>query len=235
MMTTMTTGTIQGTTHVDSSGNLEPKERAQSEVPQHQGTLRNKTTKIPILRKGKFQSNDFQEDLPLLHLVRPRRGWVPSRRPKKEFKANPADYVVMVYQTDMLHWPHEHQRYNYVHHHGTKAYVPTGDNKGGHMMILTQYYERLPAMGNNILPSEYRDEYTDHMIRQSRMLHSKTNKPIMPGRGMGLGDAPDLKIIGDIDPSDIHQGSVGDCWLLSGILAMAEFDGAIKQLFCKTM
>ena len=141
----------------------------------------------------------------------------------------------MVYQTDMLDWPHEHQRYNYVHRHGTKAYVPTGDNKGGHMMILTQYYERLPAMADNILPMEYRDEYTDHMIHQGRMLHSKTNKPIMPGRGMGFGDAPDLKIIGDIDPSDIHQGSVGDCWLLSGILAMAEFDRAIKQLFCMTM
>ena len=31
-----------------------------------------------------------------------------------------------------------------------------------------------------------------------------------------------------------HQGSVGDCWLLSAISALAEFDGAIKKLFRKT-
>jgi len=51
---------------------------------------------------------------------------------------------------------------------------------------------------------------------------------------MGCGDAPNLKIIGDVDPSDIHQGTVGDCWLLSAISALAEFDGAVKRLFRKT-
>ncbi len=51
---------------------------------------------------------------------------------------------------------------------------------------------------------------------------------------MGIGDTPNLKLIGDVDPSDIHQGSVGDCWLLSAISALAEFDGAVKRLFRKT-
>ena len=51
---------------------------------------------------------------------------------------------------------------------------------------------------------------------------------------MGCGDTPNLKIIGDIDPSDICQGDVGNCWLLSAISALAEFDGAIKRLFRKT-
>ena len=51
---------------------------------------------------------------------------------------------------------------------------------------------------------------------------------------MGIGDTPNLKIIGDVDPSDIHQGYVNNCWLLSGISALAEFDGAVKRLFRKT-
>ena len=42
------------------------------------------------------------------------------------------------------------------------------------------------------------------------------------------------QIIGDVDPSDIHQGMVGNCWLLSAISALAEFDGAVKKLFRKT-
>ena len=36
---------------------------------------------------------------------------------------------------------------------------------------------------------------------------------------------PGLKIIGDVDPNDVHQG-VGNCWLLA-ISALAEFDGAV--------
>lgn len=51
---------------------------------------------------------------------------------------------------------------------------------------------------------------------------------------MGVGDTPLTKIIGDVDPSDIHQGKIGDCWLLSAISAIAEFDGAVKKLFRKT-
>lgn len=56
----------------------------------------------------------------------------------------------------------------------------------------------------------------------------------MPGRGMGICDMPNIKVINDIDPSDIKQGHVGDCWLLSGISSLAEFDGAIKRCFRKT-
>jgi hypothetical protein len=150
------------------------------------------------------------------------------------FKANPGKYVAMVYQTDMLKWPSSQQQYTLVHREGTKGYQPKGVGNDGRMTIILHEYGRLPLLKDNDLPAQYRDKYTDSMTHQKRKLHSKNNKPILPGRGMGVGDTPSLKLIGDIDPSDIYQGTVGDCWLLSGISALAEFDGAVKRLFRKT-
>ena len=71
-------------------------------------------------------------------------------------------------------------------------------------------------------------------VAQGYKLHNQDNHALCPGRGVGVGDLPTLKIIGDVDPCDISQGSVGDCWLLSGISSLAEFDGAVKRLFRKT-
>lgn len=52
---------------------------------------------------------------------------------------------------------------------------------------------------------------------------------------MGCLDGPNIKIIGDIDPSSIIQGgTIGNCWMLSGVAALAEFDGAVRRLFRKT-
>ena len=66
-------------------------------------------------------------------------------------------------------------------------------------------------------------------------LHDPVNNPpLQPGRGMGCADIPGLKIIGDVDPNDVHQGQVGNCWLLSAISALAEFDGAVHKLFANT-
>ena len=154
----------------------------------------------------------------------------------QRFKAKPEKYVAMQYQTCMLeeHWPVENHTYTFIHRAGTKGYTPKGTSASGWMTILLQKYQRLLPLKNNILPQRYRDKYTDAMTHAGQMLHSNSNKPVLPGRGMGVCDAPNLKIIGDVDPSDIHQGSVGDCWLLSGISSLAEFDGAIKRLFRKT-
>ena len=38
----------------------------------------------------------------------------------------------------------------------------------------------------------------------------------------------------DIDPSDICQGQLGDCWLLSAIACLAEHEGAIQRIFSES-
>mmetsp|Transcript_43540 Transcript_43540/g.105553 ORF Transcript_43540/g.105553 Transcript_43540/m.105553 type:complete len:694 (-) Transcript_43540:44-2125(-) len=153
---------------------------------------------------------------------------------KTIFAANPEKYVAMIYQTEVATWPQAQQQFTLIHRSGTEGYAPTGISKNGSMTILTHDYHRLPRLKDNILPAQHCDKYTDSMTHQGRKLHSKKNKPALPGRGMGVGDCPNLKIIGDVDPADIYQGTVGDCWLLSGISALAEFDGAVKKLFRKT-
>jgi hypothetical protein len=49
-----------------------------------------------------------------------------------------------------------------------------------------------------------------------------------------VADVPGINIINDVDPNDVNQGAVGDCWLLSGMSALAEFSGAVKALFKNT-
>jgi hypothetical protein len=47
-----------------------------------------------------------------------------------------------------------------------------------------------------------------------------------PGRGMGIGDDANMRLIGDYaEPNDVFQGAVvGDCWLLSAIACLADYD-----------
>jgi len=52
-----------------------------------------------------------------------------------------------------------------------------------------------------------------------------------PGRGQGLGDEfQRICLFAGISPSDIHQGQLGDCWLVSSFAAMAEFPDSIENL-----
>ena len=126
------------------------------------------------------------------------------------FKANPAKYVAMVYQTNMLtnKWPAASCMYTLIHRKDTVNYEPKGVSPTGQQTILMYDYQRLPPFPDNVLPKAHRDKYTDNMTHQGRLIHSPTCLPILPGRGMGVCDAPNLKIIGDVDPSDIAQGAV---------------------------
>lgn len=146
------------------------------------------------------------------------------RKGIEHFQAHPELYIAMMYQTSMMDRDVAKQKYHLLHRRDTYLYRPQiGTGKRGWMTLLLNEYEQLPKFKGSELPEEYRDEYTDDMEFQGRKLHipHTMNKPIMPGRGMGIGDAPDLKLIGDVDPSDVCQGTIGDCWLLGAISAVS--------------
>uniref|UniRef100_A0A7S4V2U2 Calpain catalytic domain-containing protein n=1 Tax=Alexandrium monilatum TaxID=311494 RepID=A0A7S4V2U2_9DINO len=52
-----------------------------------------------------------------------------------------------------------------------------------------------------------------------------------PGRGEGLGDQlTDVDMIQGVDPGDLQQGDLGDCWLLSAFAAMCEFPHMVRKM-----
>jgi hypothetical protein len=153
----------------------------------------------------------------------------------KKFTANPDKYVAFTFQNSMR-FAHNTKNniYTFIHRDGTAPIAPLDVSPDGIMALMINKYQHLRAMPGDELPHKLRDPYTWEMKFDGEYVHSPSNPPLLPGRGMGVGDAPNLKIIGDIDPSDIVQGDVGNCWLLSAVSALAEFDGAIKRLFRKT-
>ena len=155
----------------------------------------------------------------------------------EKVKADPQQYVALMYQTEMASWPEEQQKYSLICRAGTAGFKPTGCEPDGWMTCLLIEYQRLPPLqevGGDEAMQIVADQYTDGFSYAGMALHSDDNPPICPGRGQGVGDVPSLKLIGDIDPNDVKQGSVGDCWLLSAISALAEFDGAVTRLFSHT-
>jgi len=156
------------------------------------------------------------------------------------FLTSPITHIAMMFQSNILNYDESRQKYTMLHRLGTYQYRPQGttdpddpDAKGTYTLLMWTY-EHLPPFPNNELPMKFRDKYTDNMSYLGHDLHWDGNLPVMPGRGMGIGDAPNLCVIKDVDPTDVYQGTVADCWLLGAISSVAEFDGAIKHLFRKT-
>jgi hypothetical protein len=152
----------------------------------------------------------------------------------QKFKTHPQLFIAMMYPTLMLKWPEHEQEYTLIYRDGTTGLKPKGVSAKGQVTFLMHQYQPLPSLPNDELPKNNRDDYTDKMTYRKQKLVTKKLPAYLPGRGTGLLDDPRIKIIGDIDPSDIAQGQVGDCWLLSGIASLAEFNGAIHRLFRKT-
>lgn len=137
--------------------------------------------------------------------------------------AEPAKYDGMFFQSDMVNWPLDQQRYTLVRRTGSGFCVEA--QPWGHFTWVPAMYQ---ALTPNVEVDA--DRYTDTMHHRGYAL----GRPIMPGRAQGCADVPGLQLIGEVDPNDIAQGGVGDCWLLSAISALAEFHDAIARLFCHT-
>lgn len=91
----------------------------------------------------------------------------------KKFKKNPKKYVAMLYQTNLLKRPTERHVYTYVYRKGTEGFKASGIHKDGWMTLVTNDYQQLSPFPDNELPSEFRDEYTDHMTWNGGKVHSK--------------------------------------------------------------
>jgi hypothetical protein len=80
----------------------------------------------------------------------------------------------------------------------------------------------------NNLPTEdlFEDEYVDEWTEDSWA---------RPGRGEGLLDDQQICMFDEIHPCDLHQGALGDCWLISAIAALAEFPDLVQNVFSTKM
>merc|ERR1719336_2496382 len=138
----------------------------------------------------------------------------------QKLKADSVSYMGIYYQTSMVEWPEDQQKYTLIRR--TKSGFGVPDVEGGGFTFIRAKYQAL-APDVEIEP----DGVTAGLTYHGEALGA----PLLPGRGTGVADVPMIKIMGDVDPNDISQGGVGDCWLLSAISAMAEYDGAIHALF----
>ena len=162
----------------------------------------------------------------------------PIQRGIEKFKAHPQLFVAMIFPTELSKYPVNQQQYTLVYRDGTVGIKPRSIvRRGGIATFMKHDYQPLPSFRGQDkygLPKQYRDKYTDKMKYMGKKADCSIRPAFLPGRGTGLLDDPTLKLIGEVDPSDIHQGQIGDCWLLSGIASIAEYDGAVERLFRKT-
>ncbi|KAL3924628.1 MAG: hypothetical protein SGILL_000929 [Bacillariaceae sp.] len=160
----------------------------------------------------------------------------------ERFKHDPERYLAMIF-VNVNENQGEEQEITFVLRAGTIGFQPQRlrkDNRGK-LTILQHSFERLEPLPKNVLPKNSRDAFTDSFSFEGTRLHSsKSNKPILPGRGMGMGDCANMAVMGDyVEPNNVamYNGkNLGLCneWLLSAIACVAEYDWAIRRLFRKT-
>eukprot|EP00931_Biecheleriopsis_adriatica_P120201 TRINITY_DN95325_c0_g1_i1.p1 TRINITY_DN95325_c0_g1~~TRINITY_DN95325_c0_g1_i1.p1 ORF type:complete len:686 (-),score=154.25 TRINITY_DN95325_c0_g1_i1:33-2066(-) len=141
----------------------------------------------------------------------------------KNMKTNPSSYLGVFYESDVAASPATSQEYSLVHR--SKGNMTVEETEDGGFTWMEAMYNVLPKAKIQA------DEFTDAMTLEG----SRLGRPWCPGRGDGCADVPGITIIGDVDPFDVMQGGVGDCWLLCALSALAEFPGAIRKLFKKTV
>ena len=78
--------------------------------------------------------------------------------------------------------------------------------------------------------ASFTDEYCESILRRYQGTDITQHYKRI-GRGEDLCDEPGLALFGTIDPCDVQQRGIGDCWLMCSIAACAEFDGLISGLF----
>merc|ERR1719265_1831580 len=74
---------------------------------------------------------------------------------------------------------------------------------------------------------------TNQVVDHPQLLsHQQFPCRMLPGRGTKFTGG--VCLFDRIDPMDVNQYAIGDCWFLSALSAIAEYPGAIKQLYRKT-
>ena len=104
-------------------------------------------------------------------------------------------------------------------------FKPSGPEEGGD--TRTWVY---PKYDTGLGQASYTDPYSDTILKSLKD-EDLTGSFKRLGRGEGLHDVPGIKLLGDIDPSDVQQRGLGDCWLMCSMSACAEFNGLIANLF----
>jgi len=154
----------------------------------------------------------------------------PIEQGKAKLRMLPVKYQGILYQTSMLEWPEAQQKYTLIMR-AAKAQLRVTPCAEGAFSYLRAVYCHLPGI---CIAQAVPDAVTDSILHSNGYQQSRLAEPLYPGRGKGCGDVPTLNLLRNIDPFDVQQGQVGDCWLLSAISALAEYEGAISHLFSKT-